>query len=166
MSTPGSGLLLALALPFLAWEVYRRYRRIVGRQLLRRGRVTIGLVIFILVALFLLVRCMSMPRMLAGLCGGLALGGLLALVGLRLTKFDIGGDRPSYYTPNTYIGEASTLLLVGRLLYRMGAVYFADGAIAEAAPSLMQILVTMGLAGLTVGYYIAYNSGVLIRSRR
>ena len=159
-------LIPALVLPYVAWRVYRRFHRNVGRQMLHPGRLITGIVIFGLLGAGLLVVCLPMPRMLEGLGGGLLLGGLLALVGLHLTKFEVGEAKPHYYTPNTYIGVALTLLLAGRVLYRMGVLYFSNTVDTGTAPSLMQSPLTMLVIGLTSGYYIAYNAGVLIRGNR
>jgi hypothetical protein len=167
MSTPTGSLLPALILPYLAWRVYRRFHRNIGRQLVHPGRLIWGIVVFGVIGALLLVLCLPVPRMLAGLGGGLALGAVLALVGLHLTKFEITAEKagPHFYTPNTYIGVALTLLLAGRVLYRVGVLYFSDAA-AAPSPAALQSPLTMLLIGLTAGYYIAYNSGVLIRSRK
>jgi hypothetical protein len=159
-------LLPALVLPYVAWRVYRRFHRNVGRQLLHPGRLVSGLVVFSLLVVLLAALCYALPRVLAGLGLGVLLGGLLALLGLHLTKFETGETKPHYYTPNTYIGVALTLLLAGRVIYRVGVLYFSDAVDLGAAPSFMQSPLTMFVIGLTSGYYIAYNSGVLIRSNR
>jgi len=164
MSTPTGSLLPALILPYLAWRVYRRFHRNVGRQQVHTGRLVWGIVVFGLLGALLLVLCLLVPRMLAGIGAGLVLGGLLALVGLHLTKFEVGETKPHFYTPNTYIGVALSLLLAGRILYRVGVLYFSD--VPASSPTVMSSPLTMLLIGLTAGYYIAYNSGVLIRSRR
>jgi hypothetical protein len=166
MSTPStSSLIPALVLPYLAWRVYRRFHRNVGRQLVHPQRLVTGIVIFGLLAAILLFFSLPMPLMLAGSGAGIVCGGLLAVIGLRLTKFEVSADPPHYYTPNTYIGVALTLLLAGRVLYRIGVIYFS-GAAAGSSPSVMQSPLTLLILGLTAGYYIAYNSGVLIRSSR
>jgi hypothetical protein len=166
MASPTTSLVPALVLVYLSWRVYRRFHRNVGRQLLHPGRLITGIVIFGLLGTLLLVVCLPAPRMLAGIGGGLVLGGLLALVGLRLTKFEIGEVAPHYYTPNTYIGVALSLLLAGRIVYRVGVLYFSDAAATGASPAYLQSPLTMLLIGLTAGYYIAFNSGVLIRGNR
>jgi len=104
--------------------------------------------------------------MLLGLGGGPGLGGLLAWVGLHLTKFEIGGTKPHYYTPNTTIRIGLTLLVAGRVLHRIGVLYFSDRATAGSTPAFMQGQLTMLVIGLTAGYYIAGNSGVLLKSSR
>ena len=129
--------------------------------MLHPRRLITGIVVFALVAVLLLAVCAFSPRLLAGLGGGLVLGLPLAWWGLSLTRFEIDGTGRRFYTPNTYIGVALTLLLAGRVLYRVGVLYFSDPAVAAAAPTFMQSPLTLLLIGVTAGYYIAYNAGVL-----
>jgi hypothetical protein len=166
MATSTPSLIPALVLPYLAWRVYRRFHRNVGRQLVHTGRLVWGIVVFGAIAALLLFFCLFSSRMLTGIGSGLALGGLLALVGLNLTRFEITPGGPHYYTPNTYIGVALTLLLAGRVLYRMSLLYFSGATAVSSSPALIQSPLTMLIIGLTAGYYIAFNSGVLLRSRR
>jgi hypothetical protein len=160
MPAASPGLLPALLLPFLAWRVYRRFHRNVGRQPLRRGRLLTGIVVFAAISLLLLAVTFSAPRLMGSLGGGLAAGVGLAFVGLRLTRFEIGEDR-HFYTPNTYIGVALTLMLAGRILYRFSVLYFSGPAVPAGAPAFMQSALTLAMIGLTAGYYIAYNFGVI-----
>ena len=166
MSTSSRTLIPLLVLPYLAWRVYRRFHRNVGRQLVHTGRLVSGIVIFGVIAALLLVFCLPFPATLAGLGGGLVVGALLALVGLRLTQFEINPSSPHYYTPNAVIGIALSSLLAARIVYRMGVIYLFNDSAPPSYPTLMQSPLTLVLIGLTAGYYIAYNSGVLIRSRR
>ena len=161
MPASNANLVPALVLPFLAWRIYRRFHRNVGRQVLHPRRLITGIVIFALIAVLLLAVCAFSPRLLAGLGGGLALGLPLAWWGLSLTRFEIDDTGRRFYTPNTYIGVALTLLLAGRVLYRVGVLYFSDPAVTAAAPTFMQSPLTLLLIGVTSGYYIAYNAGVL-----
>ena len=166
MATSTPSLVPALLLPYLAWRVYRRFHRNVGRQLVHPGRLVSGIVIFGLIAALLLFFSLFSTRMMAGIGSGLALGGVLALIGLRLTKFEVGQPKPHYYTPNTYIGVALSLLLLARVLYRMTLLYFSNSPAVSSSPALMQSPLTMLIIGLTAGYYITFNSGVLLRSRK
>lgn len=166
MATSTPSLVPALVLPYLAWRVYRRFHRNVGRQLVHTGRLVWGIVVFGAVSALLLFFCLFSSRMLAGVGSGLALGAVLALIGLRLTKFEVGQPKPHYYTPNTYIGVALSLLLLGRVLYRMSLGYFSGSTAVSSSPALMQSPLTMFIIGLTAGYYITFNSGVLIRSNK
>jgi hypothetical protein len=155
-----------LILPYLAWRVYRRFHRSVGRQLVHTGRLVSGIAIFGVAAALMLVFCLPFPTMLTGLGGGLVGGALLALVGLHLTQFEINPSGPHYYTPNAVIGIALSSLLAARVAYRLFVIYTSEVAAPPPSSALMQSPLTLILIGLTAGYYIAYNSGVLIRIRR
>ena len=109
-------------------------------------------------------------RRAPALAGGLIAGGAIALVGVRLTQFS-SDERGSYYVPNSYIGAAVTLLLVGRIVYRMTVMFTMPDMAAQASngnpyASMSQSPLTLSLLMLTLGYYITYSAGILIRSRR
>jgi hypothetical protein len=61
------------------------------------------------------------------------------------------------------IGVALSLMLVGRMLYRFWQV--RDLATAPNHPPPMQSPLTFFIIGLTVGYYIVYQTGLFIHSR-
>ncbi len=60
---------------------------------------------------------------------------------------------------------ASTLF-IGRILYRILVVAIAPELQTASAPQPFQSPLTFFLFGLSAGYYIAYQTGVLIRSHR
>jgi hypothetical protein len=103
------------------------------------------------------------PSALAALGGGLLLALPLGLLGLRLTRFELSAEE-KFYTPNTILGVAVTLLFVGRIVYRMVALFGPDRA-AGMPPSPFQNPLTLFIFGLTAGYYITYNVGVFLRGR-
>ena len=146
----------------IAWSIYRRVRRNIGRQPLRPVRITISIVIFALVSLVFLSLSFNSPRLLLGLGGGLLLGGLLGFVGLRLTKFETT-DAGHFYTPNTPIGVAISVLFVGRMLYRFWAV--RDTVTAPHSPPPFQSPLTFFIFGLTAGYYLVYYIGLFVHTR-
>jgi hypothetical protein len=101
---------------------------------------------------------------LAALGGGLLLGIPLALLGLHLTKFELS-DHRKFYTPNTAIGVALTVLFVGRVGYRLFVLYAAPPMDGMPPPSLFHSPLTLLIFGVTAGYYIAYYAGILQRAR-
>lgn len=165
MSHPPS-LVPALLVPLIAWRIYRRFHRNVGRQPLRRGRLVSGLVLFGLLSLGLLAATFTSPPLVGGLAAGLALGLPLGWWGLHLTRFETDSAGRHFYTPNTYIGIGLTLLLAGRVIYRIGVLYFDRSAATYPTPAFMQSPLTLVLLGLTAGYYLTYNTGVLLRAGR
>ncbi|HET7535625.1 MAG TPA: hypothetical protein VFJ90_04175, partial [Candidatus Didemnitutus sp.] len=101
---------------------------------------------------------------LAALGGGVLAGGLLALIGLHLTRFENTAEG-EFYVPNTHIGVGLTILLAARVGYRIVVLALAppmDGP----PPSMFQSPLTFALIGLTAGYYIAYNTGLLVSGKR
>ena len=155
----------ALIIIFIAWRVYMRARRYIGRQPFHPKRLQATIWIFsIITVLFALSALLSLPT-LGALAGGLVLSMGLAWFGLRLTKFE---DTPAgkFYTPNTALGLGVTALFVGRFFYRLFVLYAMTDLQSPTAPQPFQSPLTYFLYGLTAGYYITYSAGVLIRSHK
>lgn len=145
----------------LAWSIYRRVRRNIGRQPLRPRRITISIAIFSIVSVLFVSASRQHPPLLLGIAAGLLLGVLLGLVGLRLTQFETT-DQGHFYTPNTLIGVALSLLFVARILYRFWVL--RDTALAADHPPLMQSPLTFFIFGLIAGYYIVYYIGLFVHT--
>jgi uncharacterized membrane protein len=157
-----------LLVPLIGYRLYRRFRANFGRQPVQPARKVVRLVILTLVAaLFLAVAMHSMPALEAA-GGGLLAGILLGALGVRHTRFD-SDAQGRYYTPNSYIGGAVTLLLVTRLVYRMFSLYstpqLAPVPGADPFAAMTQSPLTLTFVMLTVGYYLMYTAGVLYKSR-
>ncbi len=105
------------------------------------------------------------PETLAGLVGGLLAGALFSLVGLRLTQFEQTPEG-HFYTPNAYIGVTLTLLLVARMVYRFTIVFTTSPELLSGNQQAFRSPLTLGIFGITAGYYLAYYAGVLWRMRR
>jgi hypothetical protein len=146
----------------IAWGVYRRLRRNIGRQKLRPVRLTISIVIFSVVSAVLLILSLGIPKLMLGIGGGLALGVPLGFFGLRLTRFETTPEG-HFYTPNTKIGVALSLLFLGRLAYRFWALRHTAGA--PHTPPPFQSALTYFLFGLIAGYYIVYYLGLFVHTR-
>jgi hypothetical protein len=151
----------------ILFALYRRFRRLFGRQPLQPQRLKVRIVLLSLVTLVLVVRCMYSANLSAACLGGFATGAALAYWGLRLTRFDTmpGGI---FYTPNGYIGAILSALLLSRIVYRFQVLYpmmqtarSETGnpfAIYERSP------LTLAIFGVVIGYYLAYCIGLLMRS--
>ena len=154
----------------VAWSLYRRSRRLFGRQRVRAGAmwVRIGfLTAFTVAAMaFAIIGPAHDLTVVEGLIAGIACGAALGYVGLRHTKFEMTSEG-RFYTPHTYIGLAVTALFIGRLLYRYLSVY--DGtrpaAAGEGAAATFHGPLTLAVFGVVVGYYVLYYLGVLQRTR-
>lgn len=144
----------------IAWRLYSRIRRSIGRQHLSRVRPWITLTVFpLLIALLLQAGGWRMPGG-ACLAGGIALGLVLGVIGLRLTRYE-ATPAGLYYTPSAHLGIALSTLLVCRIAYRF-AVNGLPGATPAAAPAPPALTpLTLALIGTLAGYYCAYAVGLL-----
>jgi hypothetical protein len=155
------------AMPFLigglfAWSIYCRIKRNIGRQKLRPRRIIFSFVIFILVGFLIVTAALHTQNtnLLFGFGGGLLLGAVLGFLGLRLTKFETTSEG-HFYTPNTYIGSALSLLLVGRIVYN----YWRNGGfMPDPNHPPVQSPLTYFIIGLTFGYYIVYYVGLFVHT--
>ena len=155
-----------LALSLVAWGMYRRIRRNIGQQPIQPKRMIARIVLFSVITLLIAAVSVFHPSTLVGLGAGILLGVPLALVGLRLTRFETTAAG-RFYTPNTYIGMALSVLLVGRVAYRFLILSGMSQAFnPQTSKPFMQSPLTLSLFGLMAGYYVAYYTGLLLRSRR
>lgn len=145
-----------------AWSIYRRVRRNIGRQKLRPRRTITSIIILSGVSVLIVGTSLHNAHLLLGFGGGLLPGALLGFVGLRLTRFETN-DEGHFYTPNTHIGVALSLLLAGRIAYRF--LVLNNSADMAGHPPPMQSPLTFFIFGLTAGYYIVYQAGLFIHSR-
>jgi hypothetical protein len=145
----------------IAWSIYRRVRRNIGRQPLRPRRIIVSIVIFSVLGLAFLAMSLLRLHLLLGIGGGLALGVALGFVGLRLTKFETT-DAGHFYTPNTPIGVGLSVLFVGRVLYRFWVLRNTD--FSSGHPPPFQSPLTFFIFGLLVGYYLVFYIGLLVHT--
>ncbi|MET0505916.1 MAG: DUF1453 domain-containing protein [Luteibacter sp.] len=155
--------------PLMAFAVYRRVRGSFGRQPIRTKRMTVRVAIFAVVACLIMTSGLQDIRLAEGAVGGMILGVALAMFGLRLTRFESTPDGGDFYVPNPWLGAALTALLLGRLAWRflVLAPMFQGGApVVAHAPPPGNSPLTMLVVGLTIGYYAAYYTGILVHHRR
>ncbi len=166
MHAPTSNLLpFLVVIPIIIWRLYGRIRRSIGRQTLSKVRPWITIGVFpLLVAAFAYAAARSHPQALGWLAGAALAGTLLGVFGLSRTKFEVT-PQGLFYTPNAHLGIALSLLLVGRVLYRMITVYVDGPEAARNGMDFARSPVTLALFGLLAGYYVAYAIG-LVRWRR
>jgi hypothetical protein len=157
---PTSFLTLGMA-GLIVWRMYSRMRRLIGRQQLsvKRSRTTVCLLP--LVVLMLAFVCRAEPHSELALLGGLAIGAVLGVFGLRHTKFE---ETPAglFYTPNAHIGVGLSLLLAGRILYRFVQMGSMEQT-APASPHFVSSPITLAIVGTLAGYYVTYAVGLLRR---
>jgi hypothetical protein len=149
----------------IAWRLYSRIRRTIGRQRLSRKRPWITLVVFPLLLALLALGARNRPLVEVCLAAGAVAGIALGSLGLRLTRFEVTGEG-TFYTPSAHLGVALSLLLVCRIAYRfvIGGIPGA-GSGAPPAPQALTPL-TLLLVGTLAGYYCTYAIGLLRWSAR
>jgi len=159
MTITPSTVAIAIAVPLVAWRVYARFRRMVGRQRLSKVRPWITLTIFPLLCALLAFGSLAHPITLAWLAAGLVGGALLAQYGLRSTRFEAIAGEGFFYTPNAPLGIALSVLFIGRILYRF--VELSASGPGVPPPDFARSPVTLAIFGLLAGYYIAYAIGLV-----
>jgi hypothetical protein len=144
----------------IAWRLYARVRRSIGRQRLSRVRPWITLVVFPTLVVLFAVAARTATVAETCLAGGLALGVGLGVLGMRLTRFEVTPEG-LFYTPSAHLGIALSALLVGRLLYRFALVGLPGAA--PQGPSATSALtpLTLLIFGTLAGYYWTYAVGLL-----
>ena len=130
--TPQQILITGAVVALIAWRMYSRVRRLIGRQRLSVKRVWIRIVLFPLVVALLAFSVFMHPEALGYLACGVAIGLALGALGLRLTKYEVTGEG-LFYTPSAHLGIALSMLLIARIAYRF-AVYGLPGAGGQPAP--------------------------------
>ena len=155
---------LIVVVPLIAWRIYSRIRRMVGRQRLTKVRPWITLAVFPLISALLALAALHHPERLTLLAGGLAVGAVLAVYGLRRTKFEVT-PQGFFYTPNAHLGIALSLLFLARIAYRIVEMYLLNPATPRDMQDFGSSPLTLAVFGLLAGYYVGYAAG-LIRRRR
>jgi hypothetical protein len=105
-AAPHPSLLVSVGVGALvAWRMYSRVRRVIGRQQFSNKRPWITVVLFTLLFGLLMFTSLTQPMNAAALIVGVACGTALGILGLRLTKFE---QTPEglFYTPSAHLGIA------------------------------------------------------------
>ncbi len=155
-----STITLLILVPLILWRVYSRIRRMVGRQRLSKIRPWITLIVFPLIVAMLALAGLRHPERLTLLAGGLAVGMLLAVYGLRRTKFEVT-PQGYYYTPNAHLGIALSLLFIARIAWRFVEIFVLNPDVPRNMQEFGSSPLTLGVFGLLAGYYIGYAIGLL-----
>ena len=155
-----SNLAIAALVAFIAWRLYARFRRMVGRQRYRPWRTAITLTLFPVIILLVGLGASANPTALEGLAGGLALGIVLGVVGLKLTRYE-ATPLGRYYTPNAHIGIALSLLFAARIVWRSIELRSMGAGLSDHAPDFARSTLTLLVFGVLAGYYITYAAGLV-----
>jgi hypothetical protein len=146
------------------WRFYSRMRRMVGRQKLSSVRPWVTVTVFPLLTLLLAGTSVVHPSSpqgisLLGLGGGLIVGIALGIYGFRKTRFEKTPEG-MFYTPSAHVGIALSLLLAGRIIYRLLQL---QGMFGEVPPpgQYATTPLTLLIFGTLAGYYVTYAIGLL-----
>lgn len=150
----------------VAWRMYTRIRRAIGRQQLSNNRPWITIVVFTLLLGLLLFSTFAHPINAVALAGGAASGAALGVLGIRLTKFEQTAAG-LFYTPSAHLGIALSALFIGRMAWRFFQLNSLDG---QAPPADMNDItrspLTLVIFATLAGYYVTYAIGLLRWRRR
>lgn len=155
------GVIFALLAGLIGWRLYRRIRRNIGRQKLRPKRIIVSMILFAVASAFIIATGLQHTQVLLGFGGGVLFGALLGFLGLRLTRFETTNEG-HFYTPDTRIGVGLSLLLAGRILYRV--VYMQEGSLTPDHPAVQPTPLTFLIVGSMVGYYLVYYVGLFVHT--
>jgi hypothetical protein len=142
------------------WRFYSRARRMVGRQQLSNVRPWITVCVLPVLTVLLAIASIAQPMSPLALSGGIVVGVCLGVYGLRKTRFE-KTPQGLFYTPNAHLGIALSLLLLGRIIYRLIQVYQTSGSTAGPQLNYATTPVTLLIFGTLVGYYVTYAVGLL-----
>ena len=157
----GSTLALAVLLPLIAWRIYARFKRMVGRQRLTKYKLWIHLSLFPALVVLVAVAASSKPKALAAFALSLAGGAVLGRYGLRWTTFEaVPGNL--FYTPNAPLGIALSVLFILRIAYRLIEVYVLAPTLDRGSSEFAQSPLTLFVFGLLAGYYVSYAVGLAL----
>jgi hypothetical protein len=164
-------LVVLVVIALIPLSLLQRYRMGTSRQRARGWLATINLTgLVVSTILFLIgaaVTSIWVPGAFTYTSSGLALGCILGLVGLRLTRWE-PSPGSLHFTPNRWLVLGITLVVTARLLYGFwrgwhtwragveGASWFAGAGVAGS----------MAAGAVVLGYYLAYWVGVRRRHQR
>jgi hypothetical protein len=158
-------LVVILGIALVPLALVQRYRVGTSRQRARGWLATVNVVgIVVSTALFALGAAIAniwVPRAFTSAVLGFALGALLGLVGLWLTRWERGGE-VLHFTPNRWL----VLAILATVAARIGYAFWRAWQSWESAGGGGSWLVASGAAqslaagAVVLGYYLIYWSGV------
>jgi hypothetical protein len=160
---------------FVLFIIYRRFRRLFGKQRLKRGWMIFRITLLSVVGALLLIPSFFSQELAIALIAGIAIGVGLGIWGAKHTRFE-NHDGVLYYIPHTYAGMVVSALFLGRIIYRIASV--SKSALSVGAMdttmgpgdfggfgSLTHNPLTFFVFFILIGYYVYYYSYVLYESK-
>jgi len=153
---------------FILFAIYRRVRRNIVRQAVQPARMRSRMIILSIIGALITLGAMRDVNLLGAMLAGIAGGAALGWFGLQHTKFE-KTEQGDFYTPHTWIGLVVSLLLLGRIAYRLIVIYPSLHAATQADQNpfaaFQRSPLTLAIFGVLVGYYVFYYAGVLRASK-
>jgi hypothetical protein len=155
----------------IPFAIAQRYRVGTSRQRARGWLATLNLAGLLLSCIFLLVGAalttIWVPGALTYTAAGLAIGALLGIVGLWLTRWEPSAGA-LHYTPNRWLVLGLMLVIAARLLYGLWRLWHSWRADLEGDSWFVVAGVagSMAAGAVVLGYYLTYWIGVRRRHRR
>ena len=164
-------LLLALWVVLLPLSLWQRYRYGRARRMARGWLLTLNAwSLLVSVAIFVAVSAFGLfwwPDSLVGAGVGLAAGGVLGLIGVWLTRWDVA-PQGVYYQPNAWLALLLVAIVAGRIVW--GTVQMVQYWRSDSVPATHALLSGHGsllaVGGLLLGYYLVYAWCVKWRAAR
>jgi len=144
----------------IMWRLYSRIRRMVGRQNYSPMRSRVTVTIFPLLFALLAVFAAAHPIAALSLLGGAAIGAILGMYGLRLTKFE-QTPQGLFYTPNAHLGVALSVALIVRIGFRLVQVTYMAPTDAAPPNAFLSSPFTLAIFGTLAAYYVTYAIGLI-----
>ncbi len=148
-----------LIVALIAWRLYARSRRLIGRQPLSKWRPWVTVTVFPLLFLMLAVVARHQAPALLALAGGAIVGIGLGVLGLKLTKFETTSTG-AWYTPSAHLGIALSTVLALRIGYRFIQVSQLANTGAPP-PTYTSSPMTLLIFGALALYYVTYAVGLI-----
>ncbi len=164
-------LLLALWVVLLPVSLWQRYRYGRARRLARKWwlafnawSLLVSVVVFIAVSAFGLF---WWPDSLAGAGLGLAAGGVLGVLGVWLTRWEVA-PQGVFYQPSAWLSLLLVAIVAGRIVlgFVQAAQYWQAGGLPPSQVLLSGHGSLLAMAGVLLGHYLAYAWGVKWRVAR
>jgi len=165
---------LVIILVLIVFSIFRRVRRNIGWQQLKRGNLLFKTALFLVIGLIFLAEGFFHPISLISDIVGIILGSILAFYGVTLTIFE-NREGSLYYRPNIWIGSIVTVIFLARFIYRFYGI-FAGGTLNGLQQGQTNGLQNMGIAignswtaGLMLimfAYYVIYNIVLIKRQKQ
>lgn len=155
----------AILVPLVLWRIYVRAQHNLGRQQLHLGRLRLRIALCALFGVGITFLAAAQPTSLRAALGGMLAGTLLAVSGLKVTRWEMT-PAGSFFTPSPVLGVGLTMALLGDLVYRSAVLLDRAAPLERGVIRIFETPFTLALAGLAVGYHFTYAVGVLLRGRR